>query len=285
MNKTRMRIKPVLDKFYREYDFQERMRHDPIDFPHRYKNTADIEVSGFIASCFAYGKVALFKQVVGTILSVMGESPGGFLMEFNLKRQRKSFAGIIYRFNENDDILCLLYLIHKTLVRHGSLENCFRRFYESGDKTIERGLSGLVGSFLKTDTSPVYGADARPPGLVQFFPVPENGSACKRANLFLRWMIRDRDIDFGIWKGVPRDRLVIPLDTHIARISRCLGLTARSSQDWKMAVEITNSLKKLDPEDPLKYDFALCHHGISGMCKAGGVHAACTGCVFRGLRK
>jgi uncharacterized protein (TIGR02757 family) len=87
-------------------------------------------------------------------------------------------------------------------------------------------------------------------------------------NLFLRWMIRDKDIDFGIWKGIPKNKLIIPLDTHIARISRCLGLTKRASQDWKMAEEITGALKTLDPEDPLKYDFALCHQGISGVCSA-----------------
>ena len=88
-------------------------------------------------------------------------------------------------------------------------------------------------------------------------------------NLFLRWMVRDRDIDFGLWKGIPGNLLVIPLDTHIARISRCLGLTGRRSRDWKMAVEITENLKRLDPEDPLKYDFALCHQGITGLCREG----------------
>lgn len=92
-------------------------------------------------------------------------------------------------------------------------------------------------------------------------------------------MVRDRDIDFGIWKGTDKKRLVIPLDTHIARISQCIGLTRRCTQDWKMAVEITESLKELDPEDPLKYDFALCHHGISGLCK-GKAQPACRKCIF-----
>jgi uncharacterized protein (TIGR02757 family) len=92
--------------------------------------------------------------------------------------------------------------------------------------------------------------------------------------------VRDRDIDFGIWKGIPKNKLIIPLDTHIARISRCLGFTARKSQDWKTALEITSSLRKLDPEDPLKYDFALCHHGISGMCRGMREKEGCRGCVF-----
>jgi uncharacterized protein (TIGR02757 family) len=126
----------------------------------------------------------------------------------------------------------------------------------------------------------VYGKNVRPPGLSQFCPLPSKGSACKRFNLFLRWMIRDRDIDLGIWKGVPKNKLIIPLDTHIARISRCLGLTKRRSQDWRTAVEVTGALRRFDPEDPLKYDFALCHHGISGLCRGERKKEICRECIF-----
>jgi len=93
-------------------------------------------------------------------------------------------------------------------------------------------------------------------------------------------MIRDRDIDLGIWKNISKDKLVIPLDTHIMKISRCLGFTKRNSADWKTAVEITESLKRFDPVDPLKYDFALCHHGVSGICKGIRDRSVCSGCVF-----
>ena len=156
------------------------------------------------------------------------------------------------------------------------------RFYKPDDTNIGNGLTGLINYILEIDTSKVYGRNIHPAGLMQFFPSPSGGSACKRANLFLRWMVRDRDIDFGIWKGIPKNRLVIPLDTHIARISRCLGFTRRASSDWKTAVEITEALKELNPEDPLKYDFALCHHGISGMCtsKSKGLENNCTGCAL-----
>jgi uncharacterized protein (TIGR02757 family) len=155
------------------------------------------------------------------------------------------------------------------------------QFYRPDAPDIREGLSGFVAALLDVDTSPVYGKDVRPAGLRQLFSSPVNGSACKRANLFLRWMVRDRDIDFGIWKAVPKNRLIIPLDTHIARISRCLGFTERKSQDWKTAVEITEALKRIDPEDPLKYDFALCHHGISGVCRGMRESAACKKCVFK----
>ncbi len=275
---TPARLKKVLDGFYEGYDFSGRIPHDPIRFPHRYEDARDIEVSGFIASSFAYGKVTLFTAVVEKILSFMGKSPYDFLSGFDVKKNRRFFGDIKYRFNDSDDIICLLFLLHKILERYSSLEKTFRSFYSPDDPDIGRGLSGLMDVFLKTDTSQVYGKDIRPPGLRQFFPSPAKGSACKRANLFLRWMVRDRDIDFGIWKEMPKSKLVIPLDTHIARISRCLGLTARKTQDWKTALEVTEALRKLDPEDPMKYDFALCHQGISGLCGRGEEN--CRTCRF-----
>ena len=278
-------LKNILDRFYREYNFKDRLRYDPIEFPHRYKNPRDIEVSAFIASSLAYGKVGLFKSAVEKILSGMGANPYEFLLEFRPKKHGKLFEGIKYRFNENEDLLALIFILHKALIRHTSLENLFRKFLRPDSLTIEEALSGFVASCLKTDTSQIYGKDVRPAGLRQLFPSPLDGSACKRANLFLRWMVRDRDIDFGIWKGIPKNRLIIPLDTHIARISGCLGFTKRKSQDWKMAVEITEALKCFDPEDPLKYDFALCHHGISGLCNGKRGFSECNGCYFRNCQR
>jgi uncharacterized protein (TIGR02757 family) len=272
-------LKRTLDRFYREYDFGERMRSDPIEFPHRYRNAPDVEVVAFLSSSFAYGRVDVFKSTIERILSRMGASPYEFLLHLDIKKARSSFSGIRYRFNENEDILCLLFVLHSILGKDSSIETTFRKSYHRDDANIGDGLSGLMRTMLNIDTTEVYGRDIRPAGYLQFLPSPANGSACKRANLFLRWMIRDRDIDFGIWNGIPKNRLVIPLDTHIARISRCMGFTKRTSQDWKTAVEITEALKGLDPQDPLKYDFALCHHGISGMCKGKG--GTCDSCVFR----
>jgi uncharacterized protein (TIGR02757 family) len=274
-------LKILLDNFYREYDFKTRLLHDPIEFPHRYKNPGDIEIAALIASSLAYGKVDLFKPVVEKILSVMGASPHRFILGFRLKKDRKLFQGLKYRFNENEDLVALMFILHKTLKSKRSLENAFMKFYSPDSKDIGEALSGFIGSLLEVDTSVVYGENLRPLGLKQFFPSPADGSACKRMNLFLRWMVRDRDIDFGIWRGIPKNKLVIPLDTHIARISRCLGFTERKSQDWKTAIEITDALKRFDPEDPLKYDFALCHHGISGVCKGTRDTGACTECVFK----
>ncbi len=273
-------LKAVLDRFYREYDFAGRIAHDPIRFPHRYREPHDIEVAAFLASSLAYGKVELFSAVLEKIFGIMGEHPYEFVLDFDVKKHGEMFAGIKYRFNENSDLLALLFLLRALLKKHRSIEKALKAHYRKDDQNIGGALAGLMSSFRGTDTSAVYGTDLRPYGLRQFFPSPADGSACKRANLFLRWMIRDRDIDFGLWKGIPGNKLVIPLDTHIARISRCLGLTHRRSQDWKTAVEITRSLAGLDPEDPLKYDFALCHHGISGMCGGKKSDDPCDACVF-----
>jgi uncharacterized protein (TIGR02757 family) len=274
-------LKILLDTFYRDYDFKTRLLHDPIEFPHRYKNPRDIEIAAVFASSLAYGKVELFKPVVEKILSIMGASPHEFILGFSLKKDRKLFQGLKYRFNENEDLVALMLILNKTLKSKRSLENAFMKFYSPDSKDIGEALSGYAGSLLNVDTSAVYGKNIRPPGLRQLITSPADGSACKRMNLYLRWMVRDRDIDFGIWRGIPKYKLVIPLDTHIARISRCLGFTKRKSQDWKTATETTEALKYFDSEDPLKYDFALCHHGISGACKGTRDTGACMECVFK----
>lgn len=278
-----IRLKRVLDGFYRSFDYEGRLVHDPIVFPRRYDSPRDAETAGFIASCLAYGRADLFMKVAGRLLGRMGESPYDFIMDFDLKRHRSVFDGISYRFNETDDIICLVYILHIVLNEYGSLEHLFMKHFDPGDRTIERGLAGFVKELRQTDASPVYGSRHYPSGLLQFFPSPSGGSACKRMNLYLRWMIRGRDIDLGLWKGVSSSALIIPLDTHIARISRCLKLTRRKAQDWKMAEEITGALRKLDPADPVKYDFALCHHGISGICRGIRGDKACSGCLLKNV--
>lgn len=256
-------IKQNLDKLYDEYDFKGRIAHDPIGLPHKFSNAEDIEAAGFIASSFAYGRIDLFKSVIGRLLNIMGKNPYDFLINFKLSRHRKLFSGISYRFSSNDDITAFLSVLHNALAEYGTLEGLFKLNYSNNDQNVEKALTEFVNVFFKINSRTVRTESA---GFRHFFPSPKKGSACKRINLFLRWMIRDKDIDLGIWKGIPKNKLIIPLDTHIARISKCLELTKRKSADWLMAAEITESLKGFDPEDPLKYDFALCHQGITKLC-------------------
>lgn len=312
-------IKKILDGFYSDFDFAAKLCADPIEFPHRYIRRADIEAAAFIAASFAYGRVDLFKPVIEKVLARMGGSPAEFLMDFDLARDKTRgkygagmFSNINYRFNKGADISALMYALGVTLRRDGSLEAAFMRGYDNRDGGEGRGgsdsgdnracgdsrntpdgrdggrpparmrasITDFIERLLDVDTAPVYGSNIRPPGFLQFLPSPRGGSPCKRINMFLRWMVRDADVDFGLWRGVLKDELIIPLDVHIQRISRCLGFTNRKSNDWKAAEEITSALRRLDPKDPLKYDFALAHHGISGRCRAMRDAEECAGCAF-----
>lgn len=256
-------IKENLDRLYNEYNFSERINHDPIQFPHKYTVPEDVEMVAFIASSFAYGKIDLFMPVIEKILNNMGKNPYDFIINFNIRKHRKLFSGISYRFSSNEDIISLLYVLHKVLQEYGSLETLFKLNFSKKDENVGKALTGFINAFLKINLQTIR---RHSQGFRHFFPPPAKGSSCKRLNLFLRWMVRDKDIDLGIWKGVPKNKLVIPLDTHIAWISRCLGFTKRKSADWMTAVEITESLKYFDYKDPLKYDFVLCHLGVTKVC-------------------
>lgn len=273
-------LKPALDRHYRSFDFGSRVMEDPIRFPKRYDDPADIEVAGFLAASFAYGRVDLFSPFLERLFTILGPHPAAFLGDMRIAKVRRLTSGMRYRFNSGNDILALLYIMRTALREHGSLECLFVKNHFPYEHDTGRALEGAMNAMRAVDVSPVYGRKGHPAGLLQFFPRPSSGSACKRLNLFLRWMVRDRDIDLGIWKKITPDRLVIPLDTHIMRIAACIGLTRRRSAGWKAAAEITESLRRLDPADPLKYDFALCHFGMSGRC-AEHRKTSCRGCELR----
>jgi uncharacterized protein (TIGR02757 family) len=276
----RAKLRKALERLYETYDFAGRVPHDPIRVPMRYRGRRDKECAAFIAASLAYGRVTLFLPVIEEILSTMGRDPYAFLSEFEAKRQARPFSRITYRFQRPGDVAAFMHILSVLIRRHGSLEAAFLNHYREADPDVGPALSGFMAEALGVDTTPVYGRNLRPYGLKFLFPSPERGGTCKRPALFLRWMVRGSDIDFGLWRRIPEEKLVIPLDTHIARVARCLGLTERKSNGWKTAVEITRSLKNLDPRDPLKYDFALCHRGIEGVC----AKHACGKCELDGAR-
>ncbi len=281
-------LKETLDRFYKEYDLKSRIEHDPIEFPHRYNKPEDIEIAGLIASSLAYGKVTLFKPVINKILSITSSNGSlkEFIINFEPAKDAKLFSGIKYRFNSEKDIIALIYSIKSALIEYGSLKKLFYSFYNSGDNNITNALTGFVKYFMSLDLSPVYGKKGYSDGMKQFFPSPSEGSACKRLNLYLRWMVRSDDgVDFGIWNKIPPSKLIIPLDTHTARICTHLGLTRLKTTGWKMAEEITDNLKILAPEDPVKYDFALCHLGISGECPPNKDKEKCDVCSLKDICK
>lgn len=228
------------------------MGNDPIEFVHRYRDKDSIEIAGFIASQFAYGKIEVFKRFLEALFLTMGKDLRVFVEQGDLRRVK----GLYYRFHKDKEIIYLFEALRRIYHDFGGLGSMFRTYYEKDTRAT---LFKLRKELFDDDDD----------ALTFFFPKPSATSALKRWNLYLRWMVRKDEIDLGIWDFIDRSDLVIPLDTHIFKIGRCLGFTRRATPSYGAAFEITDALKKFSPEDPLKYDFFLCHRI--------GIGAGCTG--------
>lgn len=281
MNKKE--LKDRLEELYRTFDIAF-LETDPLCFVHRYPDARDREIVGLVSSSLAYGRVDIIKKNVGTVLKAMGKSPYRFTAAFDPERDGAAFRGFVHRFNRDKDISCLVYFMKQMIREAGSIGGFFLKGYGIEDRNVKGALISFSERALALDSGPVYGKKRLPKGagVRFFFPSPADGSPCKRLNLYLRWMVRRGDrLDFGQWKDVDPAKLVIPLDTHIARISKNIGLTKRANPGWKMAEEITEALKELDPKDPVKYDFALCRLGILDKCPRGRDSSKCEECLIK----
>lgn len=269
VNRTNLKIEILrnnLEKLYNSFDFESAIQNDPIKFPKKYRQALDIEIAAFVSSAFAYGSIKCFCSFLEELFKIMGENPADFIMKFRpsylLERLR-----IKYRFSSNYDIVAFLFIVQRMLKESPiqSLECYFNLDSSENSNSLISKISFFIQSALNTDLTAVYGRDIKPRGLMHFFPNPLKGSSCKRINLFLRWMVRNRDIDFGLWNSIKPTELIIPLDVHIFRVSKKMGFTKRNSQNIKTALDITEYFKKIEPEDPLKYDFVLCHGDINSL--------------------
>lgn len=273
-----IKLKPALDAFCIQAPYHARLAFDPVEFPHRYSSPRDIEVSGLIAAALAYGRADLFKPKVESLLAAMGSSPASYVAALDVLQARRTLGGFVYRFNVGTDIAVLLLGIGKALRERGSLEALFKQQLERAPD-LRGALSGFTAALRDVRLGPLRRALGREKGLDHLLPSPLGPGAAKRLNLFLRWMIRGPDgVDFGIWRSIPASRLMIPLDTHVGRIARYLGLTRRKDLSWRTAEEITASLRRVDPSDPVRFDFALCHHGMSGACPIVSQARHCGAC-------
>jgi uncharacterized protein (TIGR02757 family) len=246
-----MNLKQRLEYHYRSFD-KTKLEPDPLQYLHQFSKPEDIETAGFISSVFAYGNVIQINRTLDKIFKASSMSPYEFI--YNHKKT-DYLQDIRHRFYTPGDIKHFFEIYSSVLHQYGSLEKLFMENYNPSDLNIKNALNSFSKYFTqqKAELSP---------GIKFMFPLPEKGSSCKRMNLFLRWMVRKDELDFGLWNSVDKSMLVIPVDTHIARICRTLGLTSRKNVSWKMAEEITENLKKFDPADPVKYDFAICHIGM-----------------------
>lgn len=264
-NSHKATLQNTLNKLYYQIDFKEFIKRDPVEFLHQYKNPRDIEITGLIASSIAYGRVDLFKPVIKNILEIMKGKPHQYVMDFSPEREAHKFEKLNYRMTRGIDIACMIYGMHIACKKHGSLKQMFYSFYEKAQGNLKIALSCMTDFFSSIDTTPIYGKKIYPRSYLYLFPSPMKGSPCKRLNLFLRWMVRNGDgVDFGIWDGIPKSKLIIPLDIHISRAAKYLSLSKRKTPSWEMAREITETLKLIDPVDPVRFDFSLCHLTMSG---------------------
>jgi uncharacterized protein (TIGR02757 family) len=261
-------LRDRLDEQYRAFDYVESAT-DPVHRVRRYTSRADREIVAFCAAGLAFGRVASVLQSIDGLLAVMGPSPAEYVRRFDPERDRAALSPLVHRWIRGRDLAALVLVLQRMLRESGSIEH----FFVAGDDASAPDISAALESFsrraLETDLEPAYGRVPKRAGVCYFFPRPSAGSACKRLNLFLRWMVRKDEIDMGVWTRVSPSRLIVPLDTHVIRLGRCLRLTKYASPGWKMAADITASLRELDSHDPVRYDFSLCHIGMMKACGYG----------------
>jgi uncharacterized protein (TIGR02757 family) len=257
-------LKERLDALYASFNCVNSAT-DPIQIVRRFDDPADREVVGFCAAALAFGRVASVLQSIERLLALMGPSPARFVRGFDPKRQGAAFKPLVHRWTRGDDLIALLIILRRMLER-GSIEAFFHDGYDAAAVDVSDALDSFSDRALAVDQREAYGNRKCHPGVAYFFPRPSGGSGCKRLNLFLRWMVRRDAVDFGLWSKVRPATLIMPLDTHVIRVGRCLRLTRYTSPGWRMAADITASLRLLDPADPVKYDFSLCHLGMADEC-------------------
>lgn len=250
-----MITKLELDKLVEKYETIDFIKSDPIQFPHRGNNKKEIELYGFIASLFAYGNRKLFIQKLNDIFLRANNDILGFIENGDFS----SLKGIEYRFSKENDIISIFEILSKLYNESEGLEELFSYAFKS-----ECFLQTVVDYFYSKAPKNVG------QGFYHMLPNPVNGGAMKRMNMFLRWMVRKPPVDLGIWTFIKPSELLIPLDVHVARVSREMKLLSRKSNDFKAVIQLTSKLKEFCSEDPIKYDFAMFAFGVEYSGKSKG---------------
>ncbi|GAA4342174.1 TIGR02757 family protein [Flaviaesturariibacter amylovorans] len=241
-------LKAFLDRKVREYNTPAFIAADPVSIPHRFTQPADIEIAGFFAALFAWGNRTTILRKSGELMRLMDDAPHQFVTQ-HADTDLRRFLGFKHRTFNPTDVLYLIAFLRQHYAQHDSLETAFL----PGGKFI--GMEAALDHFYGY----VFSLPDAPPRSRKHIAAPFKGATCKRLNMYLRWMVRrDRQgVDFGLWRAVRPSALVIPVDLHVARVARKLGLLGRPATDWKAAVELTDRLRSFDPDDPVRYDFAL----------------------------
>ncbi len=254
-------------------DRRARRDRDPVRFPHRFADPTEAELAALVASCLAFGNVTTILAKGDELFDRIG--PGLAERASDRRFLRRRLEGFVHRLYRGDDLAALLVGARRVQLIHGSLGAFAADRYERAGSLRAAG-SALV---LAIRAEGKFGSGGGVSGDAHLLPDPAGPSAAKRLQLFFRWMVRPADgVDLGLWRGIPTSALTIPLDVHIHRLSRNLGLTARNDVSFRTAEEITRGLARIDPVDPVRFDFALCHLGMVGGCLSKRDEAACLGC-------
>ena len=266
---------------------------DPLELVLRHRHPVDQEVAGLLAAAFAYGRADIVVRNVGRVLDAMTPAPFAYLQTLDANEANARFANFSHRFQKTPELVALLTRLSFAIRKHGTLGELFRKCYDDRDKDIGPALTRFVATILgqgtedrgpRTEGRPrgrIAGGRKVDDALRYLLTSPADGSACKRMNLYLRWMVRRTSPDLGLWTFVDPAKLVVPLDTHVHRIATFLGLSRRTTPDWKAARALTDRLARFDPTDPVRYDFAICRLGILDLCSRTRRKENCDVCLLR----
>ncbi len=248
-------LKNFLDKKVDEYNQSSFILADPVCIPHLFYKKQDIEIAGFFAAIFAWGNRTTIINKSKELMQLMDNAPHDFCLHHS-DNDLKKLLDFKHRTFNPTDLLYFISFFKMHFEKNESLETAFTKQMAKNDENIENALNGFYHYFFSLKDVPGR--------TMKHIASPLKNSSCKRLNMYLRWMVRkdNRAVDFGIWKKISPSQLVIPLDVHVARVARHFKLLHRNTTDWQAAVELTNEMKKLDPKDPSKYDFALFALGV-----------------------
>jgi len=241
-----------LDTLYRHYNRREFIHPDPLELVYRYDSAADREIAAFVAASLAYGRVHQILKSVSSVLDVMVPGPSTFLTNHTRRSIFHTFSGFRHRVTDGRKLSAMLCGVKEMLGTYGSLQACFCAKMGENGETILEPMSAFVSELVRCAGAP----------LDHLVPSPEKGSACKRLNLFLRWMVRCDDVDPGGWTKISPSKLLVPVDIHMHRIALSMHLTHRRQADLKTVVEITEGFRAIHASDPVRYDFCLTRLGI-----------------------
>lgn len=231
------------------------IKDDPISIPRLFSKKQDIEIAGFFAAIFSWGNRTTIINKSSALMQLMGNAPYDFCMNAGPGKLKK-LLGFKHRTFNDTDLLYFVEFFKFHYSGNDSLETAFTKGMNKKDATVENGLTGFYHYFFSLPDVPQR--------TKKHIASPQKNSSCKRINMFLRWMVRsdDKGVDLGIWKNISPSQLVCPLDVHVARVARRLGLIRNKQTNWQTAMELTDYLRTLDRSDPVKYDFALFGTGV-----------------------